>query len=378
MLGAMPRLPALALGLWGLLLTPSCRDPAPPAPQPAASEPAPSERDAAPPKPDARPEPAPADDALALRDALQRGIPALTYHTRPARDAAGQPQIPYQDLRIGLYDPVARRFVPVTPAVPSALGGVIDRQAGRALVLAGDLVMGEIWLVQARRVDVSIFELAVPVRVVLEADDVDARHEATDRIRVAVEAGLAGDAAARVTLAQLGYEPQGTASVLVRADGVTLAREPVGEAGAPHLYVDASGSFVEQPPPEGLAIDREGLHVPGRRTPLPLAPGHEQGHRQVSRTPDGRVAMVFTVEAGCRELAFARHVLDRVDLERGTVTRLSSAPTQAGAALAPDGSIYLDDGSRVLRFPPGRTEPVDDVLPGVRFVTPDFDRDCSI
>lgn len=304
----------------------------------------------------------------------------MTYRARPARDAAGAPQIPYEELRLGLYDPQARRFVPVTDPVPSALGGIIDREAERALVLAGDLVMGEIWLVQARRVDVRIFDLAQPGRVVLQADDVDARDPKTDRIRVEVEAALEGDDTARVTLHQLGYDPKSTASLRVTTDGVTPTSDPIATHSA-RVVVDASGVFVEQPPPAGLSLEGTRLHVRDADQPertFELERGHEQGHHHVARTPDGRFVMVFTQQAGCRELAFERYVLDRIDLQRGTVTRLSTAPVHAGVELGADGSVYLDDGGRVLRFLPGAREPVDDVLPGVRFVTPDFDRDCSV
>jgi hypothetical protein len=313
----------------------------------------------------------------AYRQAIAVGIPAMTYRAREPRDANGQPQVPYDDLRLGVYEPAARRFVPAAPAVPQALAGHLDRQADRALVLAGDLVLGEIWLVQARRVDVSIFDLADPGRVVLRAVDVDARHPETDRIRVAVEAALEGDDA-RVTLQQLGYDPAGTLSVHVTTDGVDLTREHVASA-APHVHVDANGAFVDVPPPAGSWLERGHLRVRDLERPIALGPGHDPlGHPHVARTPDGRWALVFTEVAGCHEVAFTRHVLDRVDLVHGRVTRLSAAPTHAGVALGPDGSVFLDTDGHVVRFPPGSTTPVPDVPFGVRFALPDYDRDCSI
>jgi hypothetical protein len=312
----------------------------------------------------------------AYRQAIAAGIPAMTYRPRkPLGD--GQPRIPQQALRLGAYDPTARRFVPAVPRVQEALAGRLDRQAERALVLAGDLVMGEIWLVQARRVDVRIFDLADPGRTVLAVDDVDAKHPSTDEIRVAVEAALEGDGA-RVTLRELGYEPKGTLSLSVTTHGVELTRQHVPPS-SPRLHVDANGAFVDVPPPTGMSIEGGRLRVHDREDPIELGPGHPaSGHHHVERTPDGRWALVLTEVAGCRERAFIRHVLDRVDLTRGETARLSSAPTHAGAALGPDGSVYLDSDGRVVRFPPDSTTPVDDVLPGVRFVLPDYDRDCSI
>jgi tetratricopeptide (TPR) repeat protein len=311
---------------------------------------------------------------------IAAGIPAMTYRARPPLDANGQPQIPHEDLRLGVYDPVGRRFVPVTPAVPGALGGYLDRQAERALVLAGDLVMGDIWLVQARNLDVAIFDLADPGRAVLLANDVDAHHPETDQIRVAVEAALEGDDA-RLTLEQLGYDPAGTRSLRVTVDGIRLTREPVSPT-SPRVHVDASGAFIEVPPPAGVWLDAEGLHAHDRRAPVALAPGHEReglgAHQHVARTPDRRFGLVLTEIAGCHEVAYMRHVLDHVDLIRGRATRLSTAPTHAGVALGPDGSVYLDVDGRVVRFPPGSTTPVADVLPGVRFALPHYDRDCSV
>jgi hypothetical protein len=313
----------------------------------------------------------------AYREAIAAGVPAMTYRARPPRDEKGVVQIPYEALRLGVYEPTARRFVAAVPAVPQALAGYLDREADRALMLAGDLVLGEIWLVQARRLDVSIFDLADPGREVLAADDVDTRHPATDQIRVAVEAAVEGDDA-RVTLQQLRYEPKGTLSLRVTTDAVELVREHV-LATSPHLHVDANGAFVDVPPPAGLSLEGEQLRVHDRRLPIELRAGHDpSGHPYVARTLDDRWAIVFTEVAGCKEVAYTTHVLDRVDLGQGEATRLSAAPTHAGVALGSDGSVFLDADDRVVRFPPGSTKPVADVLPGVRFALPDFDRDCSI
>lgn len=308
----------------------------------------------------------------------------MSYRARPARTASGAPQIPYEALRLGLYDPRARRFVPLTDPVPSALGGLLDPERARAFVLAGDLVMGEIWLVQARRLDVALFDLTRAVdakgHAVLHADDVDVRDPKTNRNRVAVEASLERDDAVRVTLHQLGYDPKGTLVLRITSEGVTTTADPLATDSA-SVIVSASGVFVERPPPAGLVLERDRLIVrdpdqPERTFALPR--GHDEGHHQVVRTDDGRFIMVFTQQAGCREVAFARYVLDRIDVREGTVTRLSAAPVHAGVELGPDGSVYLDDGERVLRFPPTSAKPIDDVLEGVRFVMPDFDRDCSI
>jgi hypothetical protein len=147
-----------------------------------------------------------------------------------------------------------------------------------------------------------------------------------------VEAALEADDA-RVTLQQLGYDPAGTLSVHVTTDGVDLTREHVASA-APHVHVDANGAFVDVPPPAGSWLERGHLRVRDLERPIALGPGHDPlGHPHVARTPDGRWALVFTEVAGCHEVAFTRHVLDRVDLVHGRVTRLSAAPTHAGVAL---------------------------------------------
>lgn len=322
-------------------------------------------------------------DALvpAIRESYRRaigsGVPAMTYRVREPRDGDGQPRIPHEALRLGVYEPGAHRFVPAVPAVPNALAGYLDREADRALVLGGELVQGEIWLVQARRVDVAIFDLDDPGRSVLQATDVDMLHSETDQIRVAVQAAVEGDDV-RVTLQQLLYDPAGTLSLRVSANGIELTHEHVS-AALPRVHVDANGAFVDVPPPAGLSLEGGQLRVHARREPIALRSGHDpHGHPYVARTPDDRWAVVFTEVAGCKEVAYTRHVLDRVDLESRETTRLSSAPSHAGVALAADGSVFLDADGSVVRFPPGSTTPVADVLPGVRFALPDYDRDCSI
>jgi tetratricopeptide (TPR) repeat protein len=47
----------------------------------------------------------------AYRQAIATGVPAMTYHAREPRDAEGQPRIPQEDLRLGVYEPATRRFV---------------------------------------------------------------------------------------------------------------------------------------------------------------------------------------------------------------------------------------------------------------------------
>lgn len=321
------------------------------------------------------------DDIPAIREAYRRaigsGVPAMTYLVREPRDERGQPRIPHEALRLGVYEPEAHRFVPAVPAVPHALAGYLDREADRAVVLGGDLVQGELWLVQARHVDISIFDLDDPGRAVLQASDIDMLHAETDQIRVAVQAAVEGDDA-RVTLQQLQYDPAGTLSLRVSASGIELTREHVS-AALPRVHVDANGAFVDVPPPAGLSLADDELRVRARRQPIALRSGHDlNGHPYVARTLDDRWAVVFTEVAGCKEVAYTRHVLDRVDLESRAVTRLSSAPSHAGVALAADGSVFLDTDGSVVRFPPRSSTPVADVLPGVRFALPDYDRDCSI
>lgn len=313
----------------------------------------------------------------AYREAIASGVPAMTYHARRPLDAERQPQIPHEELRLGVYLPAPRRFVPAVPRVPGALAGYLDRQADRAIVLAGDLVMGELWVVQARGLDVSVFDLDDPGRVVLQASDVDELQAQTDQPRVAVRAAVEGDDA-RITLEQLRYAPETTLSLRVTTDGVELTREHVS-AALPRVHVDQNGGFVDVPPPAGLSLEGRQLRVHDRRDPFQLGAGHDAaGHPYLARTIDDRWAIVFTETAGCKENAYTNYVLDRVDVERGEVVRLSSGAKHAGVALGPDGSVYLDAEGHVVRYAPGSKKPVADVLPGVRFALPDYDRDCSI
>ncbi|MEM7156041.1 MAG: hypothetical protein AAF799_24525 [Myxococcota bacterium] len=312
----------------------------------------------------------------AYADAIARGILAMTYRPRPLRDEDHQLRAPHRDLRLGVFDPQTRRFVPITPRVRGALGGLVDREAGRVLVLAGDLKMQDMWVVQARRLDVDVFPLDASGRPLVHARNVDVRPQ-TDELRSAVRAALEGDGA-RVTLDELMYNPADTRSLAVDADGVRVEAKPIDPDRA-HIVVDRGGMWVDRPPPAGVSITGRTLRVAGQRESWKLGEGHEFGHTTVERSPDGRWLMILTDDVGCGDgEGFAEHVLDRLDLDRGELTRLSQAPAHAGAGLGPDGSVYFDTEGVVLRYPPGTSKPVADVPEAIRWATPDYEPDCSI
>lgn len=312
----------------------------------------------------------------AYAEAIARGISAMTYRPRPLRDDDHELRAPYRDLRFGVFDPRTRRFVPITPRVRGALGGLVDRKAGRALVLAGDLKMQDMWVVQARGLDVGVFSLEATGRPLVHARDVDVRRQ-TNELRTAVRAALAGEGA-RITLDQLMYDPAQTRSLQVTTDGVQVGGEAVDPAGA-HIVVNRGGMWVDRPLPHGVSIAGRTLRVAGQRESWSLDAGHEFGHTTVERSPDGRWLMILTDDVGCGDgEAYAEHVLDRLDLDTGTMTRLSAEHAHAGAGLGPDGSVYLDTEGAVLRYPPDSAKPVADVPPAVRWATPDYEPDCSV
>ena len=94
---------------------------------------------------------------------------------------------------------------------------------------------------------------------------------------------------------------------------------------------------------------------------------------------DGRVTMHFVLVSSCdEEGATHEYSLARRDSATGTTEPLASGDSRAGAALGPEGSIYLEVGGRVDRFAPGQRESIEDVPSWIHFETPGYGHDCSI
>lgn len=74
--------------------------------------------------------------------------------------------------------------------------------------------------------------------------------------------------------------------------------------------------------------------------------------------------MHFVLVSSCdEEGATHEYSLARRDVATGATERLASGDSRAGAALGPEGSIYLEVGGRIERFAPGQRESISATSP---------------
>jgi hypothetical protein len=97
--------------------------------------------------------------AARYTEALRAGAPAFVYRSREGYLGDGQARVPYTNLRVGVYLPASRRFVPMVPELRDGFSGLIDRAGKRALVATGSLAMKDMWEVQPERAMVSLYSL---------------------------------------------------------------------------------------------------------------------------------------------------------------------------------------------------------------------------
>ena len=330
---------------------------------------------------------------LAYAAALERGVTAWFYHPRSALSPrTNTPQAPYEDLRLGVFDPASARFVPLSPEHPLALGGLLERELGRLMMISGEVYEADMHVVQAKNIGVHVYALdALGVGWINERR-LDARRPATENLRRAVAAALEPEAV-RLSYYDLGYTPN-TLSALVGPDthrvlGLTRHDLPVDEqtglehhirADQRYLHIDGHGVTQHQPHPQAtIAAGRLVLSEP--EADFRLSPRHtlEGARTRIQRSPDGRYLMVFDQLARCHEDGAERvHALSRVDLDTRELTLLASGEGLAGAELGPEGWVYYSIGEDTMRFAPGSSEAQRDLPLGVHFALPAFAYDCGV
>lgn len=319
--------------------------------------------------------------AAAYRAAANTGIVAWSFSPRDTHDPkTATPRAPYSKLRLGIYQPEQRRFVPLSPEIDDALGGMLERESGHLLMVSARIVVGDVFVYQPIDVGVHVYDLdqlGVPIN---EATHVDGRRKETQDHRAGVAVALEGEFV-RLTFDDLGYAPHDL-TVLIEAGKSRLVAQSHEEspdfrqtdleghvrADQAHLTIDGHGVHMHRPPPPGLTVELTKAH--SRISPT---------SRVVERTDDGRFLLVFDRHAGCNEDGeLLRHVVSRVGLETGTTTLLTQGASLGGAVLGPDGSVYAEAAGHVVRFAPNASEPVADVPPWVHFEIPGYLYDCSI
>ncbi len=335
--------------------------------------------------------------AAAYDRALQRGTPAFTYRVRTgwkSEEDLENARTPYTGLRVGIYDHSTRRFVPMTPRAKGAYSGLLLRDRKRAIVATGDLEMKDMWEVQPDGARAVLFSLEDWGDALLRAKHVSPR----DDVSYGFELWPGPDDTLYGVHYNVGYSlehvyyrwtTQGRKKIGWTNDD-TGETEPPAEVPleGPSLEVIDIAS-ASHPAPTGPTLIRKrrafSVGHEGIEGTLSLEKGHH--HRAVIQaSPD---PMIFTVTSntirfsldGGEEITPTtrdQHVVDRVDMHAKTVTRLAKDRGYAHVAWAPDGTLFLELPDRTLRYAPGSTEPVADVLTGVHFGTPPFPEEGGV
>ena len=125
--------------------------------------------------------------------AARTGALAWVYHPRgPLSPRTQQAHAPYENLRAVAF--VEGRVVPLSGDHPLALGGVLDREAGRLMIVSGEIVVGDMWVVQPRKIGVSLYDLDHLDQPIFGRTRIDSREDVTQLPRNAIVAAIEDDA----------------------------------------------------------------------------------------------------------------------------------------------------------------------------------------
>ncbi len=304
-------------------------------------------------------------------EAIARGVQAYTFRPR-ASWANDAPRFPVSDLRIGVYDPATRRFVPVAPRVPDAQGGAIVRDERAVIQVAASMSSGTCGhhLPKPRRA--SVHDLTHPGVAVFALDSFP-----TDMVASGGEVAAFSFSGGREGLHAISHWIDNARSEhqvfdIDRVGRVSSRFDAQATRSALLIHGDGLGGTVPYPHPEGFRLR-------GRRLTLPSGDDVEVAHHgpaTLHRSPDGDRLLILSAGDGCDEDEGAEtdvaHAAILVDLSTRSSTVLSRGvgPALVAARFGPDSTLYLQVGDTVRRYPPGSTEPIDDVPEGVHLETP--------
>ena len=313
----------------------------------------------------------------AFATSVAAGVPAFVYE--PAAPPSGnEPQPAYRRVRVGVYLPRARRFLPVAPVTRNTLGAMVDVTSGHALVISGQLRNGSLWVVQPRRPVVQIFALDAPGRSVVRRGGLHGLVRNADFHELQAQLAEGGDAAL-VRFFEVEYARGDNPTFRVATEGAMPPHADGIETSAAYLFVHGEGAGVQRPIPEGFSYHGGSVRIGEHAV---SAPGHaRRGSRlRALVLDDGARALLVSTRQACNDdmEGPATHRADLVDLATSTVTSLGRGAGSAHAELGPDGSVFVQLGPRAARLPSGESSLRDDVLEGVRFALPIAERDCSI
>lgn len=334
----------------------------------------------------------------AYGDALKRGVPAFAFTSRDGwidNDHGGRdPQTPYKDLRIGVYDQERRRFVPIVPPVARAFSGVFDHERELAVVARGNLEMKSMWTVQPDRCRALVYSLERFGELVFEARGVSTSGD-RDSHGFVLRLGESGPPPLYVERLAVDYHEEQYFEWTAKGGKKVgwfsgfSSRDAEGfPFGRPYLSVVeiAEAGYIGPKMDPDIKYTRNEKLERGDLT-AELERGH--GNSFIDVSPDPKVVAVVTRadqfstggydgEGPLPENMQDRYVVDLVDMNEGTATRLAKGPGYAHVVWASDGTLFFETPTRIARVPKGSKTPVDDVLSGVHFGTPPFPEEGGV
>lgn len=300
----------------------------------------------------------------AYNDAAARGLRTFMWKGWAER---GNLALHTDVLRLGVFLPDTKRFVPLTPSVESAYAIAVDDDATTEVVVDFQMnpVNGSGGAVGQRidRCGISVGTFANPSapRFRWEGSCTEGLLVSPDKqSALFARTSLEGQPAAWQRLTREATKPEPGAApkrvVDVRTRGVA------GASGWGAPWADARKA----------AYDGRGVVVDGG-APIPLETRHMRKDTSTSAwsSPDGRRVLVLSNIEGTDPRIKTLHIVSLVDLDKREATVLHEGDGPASAAFASDGTIYLQTDRRLRRRAPGATswEP----LPGLLIAQPVID-----
>jgi hypothetical protein len=324
--------------------------------------------------------------AIAYREALQQGVSA--WVGRPSCSITGP-----EALRQGVWVPKFARFIPLSPVLPHAVGGLLDVNRGRLLMISAVFAPSRTHARAPVELGFHVYDLdalGVPIHAV---EDLAKRRPELGGSRRGIHAALVGD---DVHLTLLDFEGDGELHVMVEL-GVprVLARTRSQheehtsarlrhqvDVNGPHIAIDGDAVALHPPTLTRPRVVGELLHTDeddkygiafGDISP----PHHIPEAQHIEEAPDGGHALLLSHYTRQFEGDTPRplfYAVSRVHFhcvhEIGEEL-LAEGPGWTWASLGGDGSVYFETWEgRLWRYPPSSRSPVWDLPEWVQIEPP--------
>jgi hypothetical protein len=266
-------------------------------------------------------------------------------------------------VRVGVWIAQHARFLPLLPAIEQTLGGVVDVEHGRGMVVSGRI--NRCQTDYCPRIDSfrltqfdELLPRTRPGAVVPEEEFAVVPHS------VEVESALDGP---RWRLNE--YTKPGWYEVVSGSQQEARKQQALSQD---QLVAGVLGTRLKHLP-EGWHHTRNELELPDGRK-VRLSSRHAGADLQVVELADRKNALCVTVHSGCacndKEQAVLEYLIELLDLQALTLTRWDSGPGSAAVRVSADHAIYLQRAKRVERLEGVTGSVKGEALPTGFFLTP--------